>query len=53
MSAGAIGRWKHYQSHLAPLFQALGLPIEPKKAPGLSETEGVTTLVSEGIAAQI
>ena len=24
VSTQAIGRWKHYRSHLAPLFKALG-----------------------------
>src|SRR5262249_11843495 len=33
MSAGAIGRWRHYRSHLRPLFQALGLSVETETSP--------------------
>ena len=38
LSAGAIGRWKHYRAYLEPLFQALG-PCLPKEAAVVSAAE--------------
>jgi hypothetical protein len=51
ISRGAIGRWKHYESHLGPLLQALSLSAAPKRAPAVSDSDA--TLVAEGVAAPI